>query len=131
MVAKKTASQKKEETKTNKTKDRIYAGLFASILCLAILTIAAVLSLFALKVLKYTEQSKRSMPVVIEEEPEELYWERIVSLHPTYFPSWVALSEIYYKKGQRSKAEEAYWRAWKLDPNSKEVKVLEDMLYGE
>jgi cytochrome c-type biogenesis protein CcmH/NrfG len=135
MVAKKKQIKKKEVKKRKVTsgRDRTRAIAFSIVLLLAIITIASFLSLFFARVIERVEKKQTYLVDTVEQGLRNIEikkWERVVEVSPTYFPAWVALTKLYYEEKSLSQAEEAYWKAWKLSPNSTDVKELQEMLYG-
>ncbi len=55
-------------------------------------------------------------------------WEDFLKDNPGYFEGWVKLSELKLQIGDLSGAKEAFQKAWKIDPNSEEIKSLEKKL---
>lgn len=60
---------------------------------------------------------------------EIVYWEKVVKRYPNYRDAYFALSVLEYRIGDIKKAKEYLTKVFKLDPNFKEGKELEKILY--
>jgi len=52
------------------------------------------------------------------------FWTNFLSVHPTYFEGWVALSNLHISSKNMSEAKSAYQKAFAINPNSQELAIL-------
>lgn len=59
---------------------------------------------------------------------EKEYWENFVSQNPSYLPGYIKLVNINFELGDRNSAIINLIKARQINPNSEEVKSLEEVL---
>jgi len=95
------------------------------------LLISFLLLLTLLNLIQITKPKKR-ITISTEDsslEAEKHYWLRLSSENPTYLDAWLRLAEIDYELGNVDFSKGWLNQAKKINPNSKEVKTLEEKLF--
>jgi tetratricopeptide (TPR) repeat protein len=64
-----------------------------------------------------------------EIEKEISSWEALVTQHPDYRDGYLQLAFLYLKLGETSKGESFFGKAKELSPNSKIVKIFEEVFF--
>ena len=60
---------------------------------------------------------------------QQIYlWKSFMNVHPNYFQGWVELANLEISKGDHKEAQFAFLNAWKINPNSEEIALLETKL---
>jgi hypothetical protein len=71
-----------------------------------------------------TKQLHRNSELIQEKE----YWGKMVSQNPSYFPGFIELVNINLELNDKNSAVANLIKARQINPNSKEVKILEEIL---
>ena len=71
-----------------------------------------------------------SPPTIVEAKEDVIsskidFWEDFLSSHPTYFEGWVELSNLQLQKGFKDEAILSYNNAFRIDPNSEKLIILQ------
>lgn len=59
---------------------------------------------------------------------EKLFWERLLTSHPTYFTGWIELTKVEIQLENIEAAKIALIKAREINPNLEEVTMLSEVL---
>ena len=72
----------------------------------------------------FTKNKSQVLGVDTSLELKKDYWNKLLEIHPDYFPGWAELVEIEMNLGNQNDANEALQKAIEINPNSPEIITL-------
>lgn len=115
----------KRKKKLNKKKTSFKRELTFLISATAIVTVIG-LSVFNVK-----NSSQKQVVLGIQSvslDEQKVFWENVISVHPTYIDAWLELARVAYELGDKNYAIGALNSAISIDPNSEKVKKVSEEL---
>ena len=96
------------------------------VICLIIIILS--LTVFNISYLHSIKSENKVLGVQIDAYKEIEDWTNFMNTHPNYLEGWIELTKIEYNLGDFNSAKQYISKARLIDPNSEDVKTLEDQL---